>query len=136
MCINGCGVFCSCRIIHSSCRITGSVKDLYLALARVAGLPLVAPEQQMVAARLSQRYNYGLAVFEDPKARISELLGRDANDGALLVYYYKQPELGPAGEVNQKVGWFVGFICLMLCVTHTCYMLHLLTFAIITLVNV
>ncbi|WIA28861.1 hypothetical protein OEZ86_011387 [Tetradesmus obliquus] len=82
---------------------TGSVKDLYLALARVAGLPLAAPEQQMVAARLSQRYNYGLAVFEDPKARISELLGRDANDGALLVYYYKQPELGPAGEVNQKV---------------------------------
>jgi hypothetical protein len=90
---------------HFSCRApTGSVKDLYLALAKVANLQLVTPEQQMVAARLTQRYSYGLTVFEDPKARISELLGRDANDGALLVYYYKQPELGPAGEGNHKVG--------------------------------
>jgi hypothetical protein len=70
----------------------------------VANLSLLAPEQQMVAARLNQRFNYGLTVFDDPKARISELMGRDANDGALLVYYYRQPELGPAGEGNQKVG--------------------------------
>jgi hypothetical protein len=89
--------------VLAALHFTGSVKDLYLALARVADLSLVAPEQQMVAVRLSQRFNYGLTVFDDPKARISELMGRDPNEGALLVYYYRQPELGPAGEGNQKV---------------------------------
>ena len=45
------------------------MKDLYLALARVAGLSLMQPEQYMVAAKLQARFFYSLTPFEDPTAR-------------------------------------------------------------------
>lgn len=74
-----------------------------MALARVAGLTVLAPEQQMVAGHLTTTYNsYNLNVFDDPKARLSEVWARD-KEGALLVYYYQRPEHGPAGQGNKKV---------------------------------
>lgn len=67
----------------------GTLKDLYVTLARVAGLPpLTAPGQQMVAAQLKTRFSWQLSVLEDPGQRISEL-GRDIVEEVLLVYYYR-----------------------------------------------
>lgn len=68
----------------------GTLKDLYVTLARVAGLPqLTAPGQQMVAAKLNTRFNsWTLNVLEDPGQRVSEM-GRDSADELLLVYYYR-----------------------------------------------
>lgn len=84
---------------------TGTLKDLYVTLARVAKLaPMAAPGEQMVAAKLRQGQFGGLTTFEDPMQRISEL-GRDAHNEVLLVYYYSNPEDGPAGHGgdNKKV---------------------------------
>lgn len=84
---------------------SGTLKDLYVALARVAGLPpLTAPGQQMVAAKLGTHFGVSLNTLEDASQRISEL-GRDSRDEVLLVYYYRDPEDGPGGRGgdNRKV---------------------------------
>lgn len=46
-----------------------------------------------------------LQTYEDPKTRLTEL-GRDSyNDRkTCLVYYYTQPDYGPAGQGTSKVG--------------------------------
>jgi hypothetical protein len=69
----------------------------------------VAPEQQMVAAKLRQPTSFGagLHVHEDARARISEL-GRDDRNEVLLVYYYADPAAGPGSNdgANKRVTVF------------------------------
>lgn len=63
---------------------------MYVALARVAGLPrLTHPNQQMVAAKLLTRFGWSLNVLDDPTTRISELPRDNADGETLLVYYYR-----------------------------------------------
>lgn len=47
----------------------GTLRDLYAALSRAAGLGLPAPERRMAAARLVTGYGYHLDVHTDPKTR-------------------------------------------------------------------
>ncbi|KAF8072770.1 UBP11 [Scenedesmus sp. PABB004] len=85
---------------------SGTLRELYAALVRAAGLALERPEEHLVAARLSSSLtsSYALVVHEDARTRVSELQPRSVSPpGALLVYYYADPAAGPAGEGNQKV---------------------------------
>ncbi|KAF8056355.1 UBP11 [Scenedesmus sp. PABB004] len=85
---------------------SGTLRELYAALARAAGLALERPEEHMVAARPSSSptSSYALVVHEDARARMSELQPHSVSPpGALLVYYYADPAAGPAGEGSQKV---------------------------------
>lgn len=86
-----------CLFCTALCDPSGTLKDLYVTLARVAGLPpLTAPGQQMVAAKLNTRFSsWTLNVLEDPSQRVSEM-GRDSADEHLLVYYYRYAILVPS----------------------------------------
>lgn len=54
--------------------LPGTLRDLYTALSRAAGLQLQQPERHMAAARLITGFSYRLDVHSDPKTRWEPVL--------------------------------------------------------------
>lgn len=79
---------------------TGTIKDLCVGAAKVAGIQAARPEEVLCVAKVNHwGYNSQVHIYSDVKARVVDITDADF----LVVYKYGSPEVGPHAGLQQHV---------------------------------